>query len=153
MEEIGVYVGGAGLACPLQTRPLPCLHVHHVAPTLTLRTGLLGVCGGFMPQAAPVDSLPITWVGCPGNPSPASVLSLSNLIYRKEAVLLLSLLGNCRGFGTCEPRIVDQGQIHMRKGFWSFDQMRVSYKSQYYSFPLTLGTFPESLIHFISAGV
>lgn len=32
MEEIGVYVGGAGLVCPLQTRPLPCLHV---APRVT----------------------------------------------------------------------------------------------------------------------
>lgn len=116
MEEIGVG-GGCRPCVPSADTPPP------KSPRVTnpdaLRTGLLDVCGGFMAQAGPVDSLPITWVSYPGNPSPASVLSQSNLVHRKEAVLLLSLLGNCRGFGTCEPRIVDKDQIHLGKGFWS----------------------------------
>lgn len=128
-----------------------CVPSADTSPPVTLRVTRpdaqnrpVGVCGGFMTQAGPVGSLPITWVGCPGNASPASLLSQSNLIRRKEADLLLSLLGSCKGFGTCEPGIVDQDQIHMRKGFWSFDQMRISYKSQCHSFPLTLGTLPDS---------
>lgn len=104
MEEIGVRGGGCRPCVPSADTSPPVSP--HVTSSDALRTGPLGVWGGFMPQAGLVDSLPISWVGYPGNPSPASAFPRQPHPQKRQ--FYYSLLGNCRGFGTCEPRIVDK---------------------------------------------